>query len=299
VSDGGGEPAGGGQLLALPQRRLRELPLRDVLRRSDHAGNLLRSGAKGGHATGGDPCLASIRELDAILRRIQAAGRKRLLQLQDGGHHVFLIHDAFAQSGSGDGHVRLRPEQLSGALIEIKQVGGAIPCPCAHLSAFESLAKTLGGLALQAACRIGEGDFPVKVLCQSHIVDGDGGLCGDRGNKVLALQLEDIGRRMAVEQASKHLAPAAAHWNGKIAAYGWMPSGHTAERVTQPIAAVFRDVSRTKDAAAEERLGEDGGGARHGEPAERHRVQPADLVELVGLSLFADVVVEEGTKHRP
>jgi hypothetical protein len=209
---------------------------------------------------------------------------------------VFGVDDAFAQLGAGDGEMGLRVKEGGGALVEVEEVGGAIPSPGAELGGVEGVVETVGGLALEDAGGMDVGDLLSEVGGEANVVDGDGGLGGDGTDQIFAVVGEDVDVGMTVEQAADNVASTTADGHGEITAQGRVAGRHASEGRVVAVARIEGDVRGTEDFVAEEADVEDAGGTRHGESGEDADVGAGDFVEAVRLSLVAEVVVEEGTE---
>jgi hypothetical protein len=187
-------------------------------------------------------------------------------------------------------------KEPGGALIEIEEVGGAIPGPGAELGGVEGLVEAVGGLALEGAGGVDVGDLLGEVVGEANVVDGDGGLGGDGADQVFAGVGEDVDVGMAVEQAADDVASATADGHGEIAAHGRVAGRHAGEGRVAAVAGIEGDVGGTENFVAEEADVEDAGGTGHGESGEDADTGTGDFVEAVGLSFVAEIVVKEGTE---
>jgi hypothetical protein len=209
---------------------------------------------------------------------------------------VFGGDDALKQLGAGDGEMGLGVEEAGGALVEVEEVGGAIPGPGAELGRVEGLVEAVGGLALEDAGGVDVGDLLGEVGGEANVVDGDGGLGGDGADEIFAGVGENVDVGMTVEQAADDVASATADGDGEIAAHWRVAGRHAGEGRVVAVAGIEGDVGGAEDFVAEEADVEDAGGTRHGKSREDADTGTGDFVEAVGLSFVAEVVVEEGTE---
>src|SRR5581483_4720699 len=162
----------------------------------------------------------------------------------------------------------------------------------------EDLLEALGGLALELAGGVGNGDLGGQVLVQAGVFDGNGGLCGDGGDEGFAVCGEDIRLGMTVEHRAQDFAGTTHNGNGEMAADGEVSRRHAAEWLVVSVAAVLGDVGGAEDSSVHHGFGEDRRGSWHGKTGEGGGIYTGNFVELIRAAVLADAVVEEGTEGR-
>src|SRR5579875_889339 len=151
-------------------------------------------------------------------------------------------------------------DDLRAGAVEIGEDPVAVHQGDAISHGFEDLLEALGGLALELACGVGDGDLGGEIFCEPRVFYGDGSLRGDGGDEGLALLGEDARLGVAEEHGAEDMAGAAHDRHGEMTAHGEVSVRHSVEGRVVAVAGILCDVGGAEDAGVNEALGEDGGG---------------------------------------